>query len=297
VVPGCISYKQAGKQQHVPSKPFNTNKLYVKFPTVLEASFTAMARKYAVPRPPETILKVAGSDEVFPVHRIYCVGRNYADHVREMGGDPSREPPFFFSKPRDAVVPCAHDPESSTTLPSIPYALATENLHYEIELVVAIGKEGVEIDATKSLDHVFGYAVGVDLTRRDLQTVAKNSGRPWDCSKGFDRSAPIGLLHPQSDTSLSFTDGDANDSSEIWLTINGEPRQAGRLGQMTWSVPEIVSILSHHFQLVPGDLILTGTPSGVGPLQVGDTVLGGVKGLSDIAFQIVERRTKTSGAP
>jgi fumarylpyruvate hydrolase len=220
------------------SLAFTTSKLHSKFPTVFATSFTTMTRKYAVPPPPETILKVAGSDEVFPVHRIYCVGRNYADHVREMGGDPNREPPFFFSKPRDAVVPCAHD-ESSTTLPSIPYSLATENLHYEIELVVAIGKEGVEIDATKSLDHVFGYAVGVDLTRRDLQAVAKNSGGPWDCSKGFDRSAPIGLLHPKSGTSLSFADDDdANDSSEIWLTVNGEQRQAGRLGQMTWSVPD-----------------------------------------------------------
>jgi fumarylpyruvate hydrolase len=212
----------------------------------------------------------------FPVRRVYCVGRNYADHAREMGGDPDREPPFFFGKPADAVVPSGLSDDSS-----IPYPLATKNLHYEIELVVAIGRSGVKIAQADALSYVFGYAVGIDLTRRDLQQAAKDRRGPWDSAKGFDQSAPIGPISPAS------TVGHLSDSS-IWLTVNGEKRQAGNLQQMTWTVPEVISMLSNEFHLQPGDLILTGTPSGVGPIVAGDTVRGGIDGLEEVTVKIVE---------
>jgi fumarylpyruvate hydrolase len=254
--------------------------------------------KYAIPPPPITTLPLsttsttvtAHADVAFPVNRIYCVGRNYPDHAVEMGGDPEKEPPFFFSKPRDAIVFCGISPSddiigrtpTAATI-SIPYPLATSNLHHEIKLVVAIGKEGVEIPLAQADDYIFGYAVGVDLTRRDMQTLAKKTGRPWDCSKGFDRSAPVGLLYPKT------TKYSALLSSSIWLMVNGTQRQSCHLNRMTWSVPEIVSALSHQFQLVPGDLIMTGTPSGVGPLEVGDVVTGGIDGFGQVAFRIVGR--------
>ena len=254
--------------------------------------------KYAVPPPPATTLPVASDGpggDVFPVHRIYCVGQNYSDHVLEMGGDPTRDPPFFFSKPRDSIVPCygqavgCSSAQSSSSSPTrLPYPLATRNLHYEIELVVAIGKEGEEIETSEAEDYVFGFAVGVDLTRRDLQAAAKQSGRPWDSSKGFDQSAPMSPVCRKEKKPLDT-------SSRIWLDVNGKRRQSSQLDRMTWSVPEIVSILSHQFRLVPGDLIMTGTPSGIGPLEVGDVVAGGVEGLGQIGFTIVERCTSKSG--
>jgi fumarylpyruvate hydrolase len=232
--------------------------------------------KYAFPPAQIPSLAIAGTDSYFPVHRIYCVGRNYVDHAREMGGDPEREPPFFFSKPADAVVPSSLSDDAS-----IPYPLATENLHHEIELVVAIGRSGVKIPQSEALSYVFGYAVGIDLTRRDLQQAAKDRSRPWDSAKGFDMSAPVGPIFPASATGHLF-------NANIWLTVNGEKRQAGSLEQMTWAVPEVIAMLSNEFHLQPGDLILTGTPSGVGPIVTGDIIRGGIDNLGEISVKIVE---------
>jgi fumarylpyruvate hydrolase len=213
---------------------------------------------------------VTGSDARFPVRRIFCVGRNYADHVREMGNDPKSEPPVFFTKPADAVV------ESGA---AIPYATQTSNLHYEVELVFAVGKDGADIAEAAALDHVWGYAVGVDLTRRDLQAAAKNAGGPWDASKAFDNSAPIGALTPAAASGhLS--------AGAIRLSVNDAVRQSGDLSEMIWSVPEIVAALSRAWALKAGDLVFTGTPSGVGPLQRGDAVSAEVAGLSPLRFTI-----------
>lgn len=258
-------------------------------------------------------------EEYFPVHRIYCVGRNYAEHAREMGGHPDREPPFFFTKPPDAIVDCCpwrsfgsnHQKKSSSSssessspaaaaalpaaplllLPTVPYPLATRDCHHEIELVVAIGgKGGTHIPTEQALDHVFGYAVGVDLTRRDLQAEAKKHGRPWDSAKAFDQSAPMSSILPvHRIETTSQTDNDSADNlqnSQIWLNVNGERRQTGSIHQMIWSIPEIISNLSHQFHLVAGDLIFTGTPSGVGPLERGDLVEGGVERVGQIQFRV-----------
>jgi fumarylpyruvate hydrolase len=239
---------------------------------------TATMTKYVFPPSPIPSLPIAGTDSRFPVHRIYCVGRNYADHAREMGGDPDREPPFFFSKPADAVVPSGLADSSS-----IPYPLATKNLHYEIELVVAIGRSGVKIAQADALNYVFGYAAGIDLTRRDLQQAAKDRRGPWDSAKGFDQSAPVGPISPATSSAGKLDLSESN----IWLTVNGETRQTGYLKQMTWSVPEVISMLSNEFHLQPGDLILTGTPSGVGPIVAGDTIRGGIDGLEEVAVKII----------
>ena len=214
---------------------------------------------------------VAGSDDRFPVHRIYCVGRNYAKHAREMGMDPEREPPFFFAKPADAVVP------NGTP---VPYPPRTANLHHEIELVVAIGRGGRGIPVADALEHVFGYAVGLDLTRRDLQFEAREQGRPWDVAKGFDCSAPIGALRPAAQSGHL-------ERGSIWLEVNGEARQRANLSEMIWSVPEIVAELSTYFELRAGDLIFTGTPEGVGPVQRGDSLVGGIDGLETLRITIV----------
>jgi fumarylpyruvate hydrolase len=214
---------------------------------------------------PQASVAIAGSDARFPVHRVYCVGRNYAAHVREMGTDPEREPPCFFMKPADAVV------ENGAT---VPYASRTSNLHHEVELVVAIGVGGRDIERSRALDHVFGYAVGNDLTRRDLQAAAKQAGLPWDVSKGFDRSAPIAAIRPAAAGHLAH--------GRIWLEVNGERRQDANLSEMIWSVPEIVAELSTLYELQPGDLIFTGTPAGVGPLRRGDRVVGGIDGLETL---------------
>ncbi|HVN42704.1 MAG TPA: fumarylacetoacetate hydrolase family protein [Steroidobacteraceae bacterium] len=215
-------------------------------------------------------LEVAGTEQRFPVHRIYCVGRNYADHVREMGADPAREPPCFFSKPADAVV------ASDVT---VPYPPRTANLHHEIELVVAIGRGGSGIAVAEALGHVFGYAVGNDLTRRDLQAAAKERGLPWDMAKGFDHSAPIGPIARAADCGHLAR-------GAIWLEVNGERRQQADLSDMIWSVPEIVSELSAYCELKPGDLIFTGTPAGVGRVVRGDRIVGGIEGLETLRTTI-----------
>jgi fumarylpyruvate hydrolase len=226
---------------------------------------------FVFPAPLQPSVGIAGGAERFPVHRIYCVGRNYAAHVREMGND-EREPPFFFSKPADAIV------ASGST---VPYPPRTTNLHHEIELVVAIGRTGRNVPVAHALEHVFGYAVGNDLTRRDLQSDARDHGRPWDTSKGFDRSAAIASIHPVERVG-HFSRG------RIWLEVNGALRQQGDLGDMIWSVPEIVAELSTFFELAAGDLIYTGTPSGVGALRPGDRLTGGIEGLDPLVITIGE---------
>jgi fumarylpyruvate hydrolase len=216
---------------------------------------------------------VADSDDRIPVRRIFCIGRNYAAHAREMGRDPDREPPFFFLKPADAVV------EDGAT---IPYPPQTENLHYEAELVAVIGKGGVNIAEADALDHVWGYGVGNDLTRRDLQLVAREQGRPWDLGKGFDRSAPIAPIHPVSKV------GHPSKGS-IKLTVNGEVKQDADLSELIWSIPEMISILSHSMELKAGDLIMTGTPAGVGPLVPGDVCVVTIEGVGELTTTIGPR--------
>lgn len=218
----------------------------------------------------QAAVAIAGSNKRFPVHRIYCVGQNYAAHAREMGSDPDRVPPFYFSKPADAVV--QHGSR-------IPWPLRTADLHHEIELVVAIGKNGQNIAVEQALDHVFGYAVGIDLTRRDLQSQAKKNGKPWDTAKGFDRSAPVSAIHRVSDIGHPA-------AGRIWLAVNGDVRQEGNLQDLIWTVPEAIAELSTYFELQPGDLLFTGTPSGVGPLARGDRVSGGIDGIDGIELEI-----------
>jgi fumarylpyruvate hydrolase len=214
---------------------------------------------------------IADSDSALAVHRVYCVGKNYADHALEMGGDPSREPPCFFSKPADAVV---HGREE------IPFPGHTGKLHYEVELVVALGKGGSNVAVDDAADLILGYGVGIDLTRRDLQDDAKKAGRPWDVAKGFDNSAPLSAIHRVARTGIL-------DRAEISLTVNGEIRQQGNIADMTWGVAEIIAELSTYFTLREGDLIFTGTPAGVGPLQVGDRVVATVEGIDQLAIRLV----------
>ena len=229
--------------------------------------------KYVFPVPTVPAVPIVGSESSFPVRRIYCVGRNYAEHAREMGFEPDREAPFFFAKPADAVVA-----DGAT----IPYALATQNLHHEIELVVAIGKEGVEITPEAALDHVFGYAVGLDMTRRDLQLAARDKGRPWDVGKGFDQSAPIAAIRRAAEIG-HLTSG------AIQLSVNGQVKQSSDLRLLLWSVKELVVELSRLFVLHPGDLIFTGTPAGVGPVKPGDELRGSIEGVGEISLRIAER--------
>lgn len=224
---------------------------------------------YVFPPPAQPSVEIKGRTERFPVHRIYCVGRNYAAHAREMGKDPEREPPFFFTKPADALVP-----NNST----IAYPPRTANLHHEIELVVAISRGGRNIAAASALDHVFGYAVGNDLTRRDLQFEARDKGRPWDTGKAFDRSAPITAIRPAAEGHV--------EKGKIWLKVNGEFRQQADVADLIWSVPEVIAELSTLFELAPGDLIYTGTPAGVGAIKSGDRIEGGVDGLDTLVTVI-----------
>ncbi len=221
-----------------------------------------------IPQPRPATVPVAGGDDLFPVHRIYCVGRNYAAHAREMGSDPDREPPFFFTKPADATVF-----DGAT----IPFPGATADLHHEIELVAAIHIGGSDIALESALDHVWGYAVGLDMTRRDLQQVAKDTRRPWDAGKAFDRSAPIGPLRPAAEIGHPK-------SGRIWLEVNGAARQEGDVGQLIWDVAETVAHLSGLFELVPGDLIYTGTPAGVAAVGPGDRLRGGVEGVGTLTI-------------
>lgn len=228
---------------------------------------------FAFTPPPQASASILNSLKRFPVNRIYCVGRNYAAHIREMGFDPDREPPFFFQKPSDALVTSGND---------VPYPLDTANLQHEIELVVAIGTGGENIAVDDALKHVWGYGVGIDLTRRDRQLEARDRGRPWEPGKAFDQSAPIAPLVPVEECGHV-------DKGRIWLTVNGETKQEADLRQLIWSTPEIIAALSRSCRLVAGDLIFTGTPEGVGPINPNDTVEGGVDGLPSVRLRITER--------
>ncbi len=212
--------------------------------------------------------------ERFGVRRIFCVGRNYAAHAVEMGGDPDREPPFFFAKPADAAFDASPEVDAH-----IPYPPGTTSLHHEIELCIAIGRGGSNVPVDRALEHVWGYAVSIDLTRRDLQKQAKDRRRPWAMSKGFDHSAPITALRPASEVGHP-------DRGRIWLAVDGEVRQDSDLNAMIWKVPEIVSTLSRSVALAPGDLVLTGTPAGVGPIERGQHVTGGIDGLGTLSLRI-----------
>ena len=225
---------------------------------------------YVFPPPERASLAIKGSDARFPLRRIFCVGRNYEAHAIEMGNDPSREPPFFFTKPADAALdtPC-----------TIPYPTLTENLHYEIELIIAIGKGGANIAEADVMEHVWGASVGIDLTRRDLQNEAKKMGRPWDWGKAFDQSAPIAPIVPIAEVP-------SVESARIWLAVNGVTKQDADLADLIWSVREHVSILSQSMTLAPGDIIMTGTPAGVGAIVAGDVVTGGVDGIGTIEVTI-----------
>jgi fumarylpyruvate hydrolase len=223
---------------------------------------------YAIEFPGTPTLPVVESNKAFPVGRIYCVGRNYAEHAREMGHDPDREPPFFFMKPADAIV------QNGAT---IPYPQMTKDLHHEIEMIVAIGKGGSDIPEDKALEHVFAYGVGLDMTRRDLQWEAKKMGRPWEMGKAFDNSAPCTALK-----TVAMVGHPAKGA--IWLKVNGELKQKGDLAEMIWNVPETISYLSKLITLRPGDIIMSGTPAGVGPVKAGDKLEGHVDGVGDLTL-------------
>ncbi|MGI9477461.1 MAG: fumarylacetoacetate hydrolase family protein [Hyphomicrobiaceae bacterium] len=219
---------------------------------------------------PQASLPVVGSSQLFPVNRIYCVGRNYAEHAREMGHDPDRDPPFFFQK----------NPANLDTSGEFPYPVKTEDVHWEIEMVAALKSGGKDITTATALDHVFGYGVALDMTRRDLQGVAKKMGRPWEIGKAFDRSAPCTGLVPASECGHP-------EKGAIWLDVNGSRRQEGDLAQMIWSIPEQIAYLSSHFELLAGDIILTGTPAGVAACQRGDKFVGHVDGLPELHVTVV----------
>jgi fumarylpyruvate hydrolase len=215
-------------------------------------------------------LPVAGTDQVFPIRRVYCVGRNYAEHAIEMGHDPNREPPFFFQKNPDNVV----------TDGQFPYPPKTSDVHHEIELVVALAKGGANIPADKALDCVYGYAVGLDMTRRDLQGEAKKMGRPWEVGKAVEASAPCGPIVPTAKIGHPS-------KGAVWLDVNGQRRQTGDLSQLIWNIPDTIAYLSGLFTLAAGDLIMTGTPAGVGAVKKGDVMKGGVEGVGEIEVRVV----------
>lgn len=230
---------------------------------------------YVIPTPPVTALPVSGSGDRFPVRRVYCVGRNYAAHAREMGGDPTREPPFFFMKPADALQPV---PEGRTL--DHPYPPKTQNYHFEVELVVAIAKGGRNIPVAEALDHVFGYAVGLDMTRRDLQDEAKQLRRPWELGKAADLSGPVGPIHPAA--TLGHPD-----KGSISLSVDGSVKQNADLSDMIWSVAEQIAYLSSYFELAPGDVIFSGTPDGVGAVTQGQVMVAAIEGLGEIRLRVV----------
>lgn len=232
-----------------------------------------MTTNYAITPPAITTVPVAGSNTEFPVRRIYCVGRNYVEHAQEMGFT-GREAPFFFCKPADSIVVV---PQGETV--TIPYPSETSNLHHEIELVVAIGKGGSNIAESDAAKHIFGYAVGLDMTRRDLQMDLRKAGRPWELGKAFDQSAPIGPIHTMGKTGEITT-------GSIWLEVNGEKRQNSDVKKLIWNVNETIAYLSKYFELQPGDLIYSGTPEGVGAVKSGDLMVGGVAKLGDIRVKI-----------
>ena len=227
---------------------------------------------YIFPPGPVSAVPVEGSELLYAVNRIYCVGQNYSDHVREMGGNPKKDPPVFFSKPANAIV---------VDNSNVNYPPATKNLHYEVELVVALSAGGLRISEPSALKCVFGYAVGIDFTCRDLQQAAKETGRPWDTAKGFDQSAPISHIKPfPANKEL----GDAKNT----LSLNNETRQEAKLTDMIWSVSEIISVLSNYYELKAGDLIFTGTPSGVSSVVPGDHISAEIIGVGELEFDVIE---------
>jgi fumarylpyruvate hydrolase len=233
------------------------------------AARMSVAQSYVIEPPPVVALPIEGSDDLFPVNRIFCIGRNYAAHAVEMGHDPDKEPPFFFFK-------------HATTLSLggvFPYPTQTSDVHYEVEMVVALSKGGTDIPVADALDHVYGYGVGLDMTRRDLQGEAKKLGRPWEIGKSFEASAPCGPLVPAARIGHPST-------GEVTLDVNGERKQTGDLNQMLWKVPEMIAILSTFFELRPGDLIMSGTPSGVGAVVRGDTMVARVAGVGEITVKV-----------
>ena len=226
---------------------------------------------FVIPVTETVSVPVLGTNDRFPVRRIYCVGRNYAAHVREMGGD-ERDPPFFFQKPTDAIM------SNGST---VPYPTLTKDFQHEIELVLAIGEGGTDIAEDAAAAHVYGLAVGIDLTRRDVQVTARKTGRPWEIGKAFDHSAPISEIEPLAGAALPTT-------GTIKIAVNGETKQEGDLAEMIWNCAEVIAILSTHYELAPGDLIYTGTPAGVGPVNPGDTLVGNVDGLPELQITIGE---------
>src|SRR5437899_12015354 len=227
------------------------------------------ATSYVIPAPPQPSLPVVGESKAYPVRRIWCVGRNYLEHIREMGND-ERAPPFFFAKHADMLVP-----DGAT----IPYPPLTKDLHHEVELIVAMKSGGLNIPADKALDHVYGYGVGIDLTRRDLQQAARKKERPWEVGKSFDHSAPCGALQPASKLGHPA-------KGRIWLTVNGAERQKGDLTELIWSVPEIIEQLSQQVALIAGDIIMTGTPAGIGAVSPGDKIECGIDGVGTLKIMI-----------
>ncbi|MGV3553443.1 fumarylacetoacetate hydrolase family protein [Rhizobium sp.] len=225
---------------------------------------------YVFAPPPVPTLPVAGSAALFPVHRIYCVGRNFAEHAIEMGHDPDREPPFFFQKNPDTLVLPGSD---------FPYPAETRDVHHEVEMVVALRDGGDNIPLDRALDCVFGYAVGLDMTRRDLQGEAKKAGRPWEVGKAFEHAAPCGPIHPAAEIGHPG-------KGAVWLKVNGAVRQTGDLDQMIWKVPEMISYLSRLFTLRAGDLIFSGTPAGVGPIVAGNVMVAHVEGVDEVTFRV-----------
>lgn len=224
---------------------------------------------YVIPTPPTVSIPVAGGGE-FPVRRIYCIGRNYAAHAIEMGHDPDRESPFFFQKNPDNLDPSGE----------FPYPTHTSDVHHEVELIVALKSGGTNISVDDALDHVWGYAVALDMTRRDLQGEAKKLGRPWEIGKAFERSAPVGPLMPASRSGHL-------DHGRIELKVNGAVKQEADMNQMIWKVPEMISYLSEYFELAPGDIIMSGTPSGVGPIARGDVMEAGIEGLGSLKVTVI----------
>lgn len=231
---------------------------------------SSAAVEYVIEAPVAPSLPVQGSAQRFPVRRVYCVGRNYADHAREMGHDPQRESPFFFQKNADSVV---------LDEGVFPYPPETQDVHHEVEMVVAIGRGGRDIDEAQALAHVYGYAVGLDMTRRDLQAELKKHGRPWEVAKAFDRAAPCSAIVPAAHCGHP-------DRGAIWLDVNGVRKQTGDLEQMIWKVPEMIAYLSRLFELRPGDLIFSGTPAGVGPVKRGDTLHATLEGIIELKVMV-----------
>jgi fumarylpyruvate hydrolase len=225
--------------------------------------------EFAIKPPAQVTIPIEGSDQVFPVRRVYCIGRNYAAHAIEMGHDPNRESPFFFQK----------NPDNLYVGAAFPYPEQTSDVHHEIEMIVALKSGGTNIPVDKALDHVWGYGVGLDMTRRDLQGIAKEMGRPWEIGKAFEKSAPISALKPASKVGHPS-------SGLVQLMVNGTAKQTGDLNQMIWKVPEMISYLSDYFELAAGDVIMTGTPSGVGPVVKGDVMECHVEGVGDLTVKV-----------